>query len=31
MFRHPKFRQAGLIVVATTLLLIIPNLTKIIG
>jgi hypothetical protein len=31
MFRHPKIRQAGLIVVATTLLLIIPNLTKLIG
>jgi hypothetical protein len=31
MFRHPKIRQAGLIVVATTLLLIIPNLTKLMG
>lgn len=31
MFRHPKIRQAGLIVVATTLLLIIPNMSKMFG
>ena len=31
MFKHTKIRQAGLIVLATTLLLILPNLTKVIG
>jgi hypothetical protein len=31
MFKHPKFRQAGIILVATTLLLIIPNLSRIVG
>ena len=31
MFKHTKVRQAGLIVFATTLLLILPNLTKVIG
>jgi hypothetical protein len=31
MFKHTKVRQAGLILFATTLILILPNLTKIIG
>ncbi len=31
MFKHPKFRQAGLILFATTLLLILPNLTRLFG
>jgi hypothetical protein len=31
MFKHSKVRQAGLILFATTLLLILPNLTKVIG
>ncbi|CAI8829036.1 t-SNARE coiled-coil homology domain-containing protein [Pseudomonas sp. IT-P12] len=31
MFKHSKVRQAGLILFATTLLLIVPNLTKVIG
>lgn len=31
MFKQPKVRQAGLILFATTLLLILPNLTKVIG
>ncbi|MBK5012186.1 hypothetical protein IAE33_004046 [Pseudomonas sp. S60] len=31
MFRHSKVRQAGLILVATTLLLILPNLTRLFG
>ncbi len=31
MFKQSKIRQAGLIVIATTLLLILPNLTKVIG
>jgi hypothetical protein len=31
MFKHPKFRQAGLIVFATTLLLILPNLGRVFG
>lgn len=31
MFKHSKLRQAGLILFATTLILILPNLTKIIG
>ncbi len=31
MFKHTKIRQAGLILLATTLLLILPNLTKVIG
>ncbi len=31
MFRHAKFRQAGLIVFATTLLLILPNMTRLFG
>lgn len=31
MFKHPKIRQAGLIVFTTTLLLIVPNLSKLFG
>jgi len=31
MFKHPKIRQAGLIVFATTLLLILPNMNRLIG
>ncbi|CAI8765724.1 t-SNARE coiled-coil homology domain-containing protein [Pseudomonas sp. IT-P171] len=31
MFKHSKVRQAGLILFATMLLLILPNLTKVIG
>jgi hypothetical protein len=31
MFKQSKVRQAGLILFATTLLLILPNLTKVIG
>ncbi|TWS04808.1 hypothetical protein FIV36_09985 [Pseudomonas extremaustralis] len=31
MFKHSKVRQAGLILFATTLILILPNLTKIMG
>lgn len=31
MFKHSKVRQAGLIVFATTLLLIVPNLTRVFG
>ncbi|SDZ32332.1 hypothetical protein SAMN03159453_03253 [Pseudomonas sp. NFIX28] len=31
MLKHSKVRQAGLILFATTLLLILPNLTKVIG
>ena len=31
MLNHTKLRQAGLILFATTLLLILPNLTKVIG
>lgn len=31
MFRHAKFRQAGLIVFATTLLLILPNMSRLFG
>jgi hypothetical protein len=31
MFKHSKVRQAGLILFATTLLLILPNITKVIG
>ncbi|SDT42112.1 hypothetical protein SAMN05216598_5618 [Pseudomonas asplenii] len=31
MFKQSKVRQAGLIVFATTLLLILPNLTKLAG
>ena len=31
MFRHSKVRQAGLILFATTLLLILPNLTHLFG
>ena len=31
MFKQPKVRQAELILFATTLLLILPNLTKVIG
>ncbi|MBA6095643.1 MULTISPECIES: hypothetical protein [Pseudomonas] len=31
MFRHSKIRQAGLILFATTLLLIVPNLTRLFG
>ncbi len=29
MFKHSKIRQAGLILFATTLILILPNLTKV--
>jgi hypothetical protein len=31
MFKQSKVRQAGLILFATTLILILPNLTKVIG
>ncbi|AZE56953.1 hypothetical protein J2Y83_004265 [Pseudomonas marginalis] len=31
MFKHSKVRQAGLILFATTLILILPNLTKVLG
>jgi len=31
MFKHSKARQACLIVFATTLLLILPNISKLIG
>ena len=31
MLKHTKLRQAGLILFDTTLLLIVPNLTKVIG
>lgn len=31
MFKQPKIRQASLIVFATTLILIIPNLTRLVG
>lgn len=31
MFRQPKFRQAGLIVFATTVILILPNLTRLVS
>ena len=31
MFKHSKLRQAGLIVFATTLLLILPNLGRLFG
>ncbi|CAH0274044.1 hypothetical protein FBY06_11056 [Pseudomonas sp. SJZ085] len=31
MFKHSKVRQAGLILFATTLLLILPNIPKVIG
>jgi hypothetical protein len=31
MLKYTKVRQAGLILFATTLLLILPNLTKVIG
>ena len=31
MFNHSKILQAGLILFATTLILILPNLTKVIG
>jgi hypothetical protein len=31
MFKHSKFRQAGLIVFAITLLLIVPNMTRLFG
>lgn len=31
MFKHSKVRQAGLILFATTLLLIVPNLTRLFG
>lgn len=31
MFRQPKVRQAGLIVFATTVILILPNLTRLVG
>jgi hypothetical protein len=31
MFKHSKVRQAGLIVFATTLLLILPNMTRLFG
>ena len=31
MFKQPKIRQASLIVFATTLILILPNLTRLVG
>ncbi|TBU79945.1 hypothetical protein DNK31_18245 [Phytopseudomonas daroniae] len=31
MFKKPKFRQAGLILFATAVLLILPNLSRMIG
>jgi len=31
MFKHSKVRQAGLIVFATALLLIVPNMTRLFG
>ncbi|MDB6049409.1 MAG: hypothetical protein JWR17_2155 [Pseudomonas sp.] len=31
MFKHSKIRQAGLIVVVTTLVLILPNMTRLFG
>jgi competence protein ComGC len=31
MFKQPKMRQAGLIVVAVALILIVPNLTRFVG
>jgi hypothetical protein len=31
MFKYAKFRQAGLIVAATTLLLIVPNVGRLFG
>lgn len=31
MFKYSKFRQAGLIVVVTTLVLILPNMTRLFG
>jgi hypothetical protein len=31
MFKHSKIRQASLIVFATTLILILPNLTRLVG
>ncbi|MSR08339.1 MAG: hypothetical protein EXR82_02225 [Gammaproteobacteria bacterium] len=31
LFKHSKVRQAGLILFATTLILILPRLTKVIG
>ncbi len=31
MFKQPKVRQAGLIVFATALLLILPNITRLVG
>jgi len=31
MFKHDKVRQAGIIVVITTLLLILPNLSRLFG
>jgi hypothetical protein len=31
MFNKPKFRQAGLILFATAVLLILPNLSRMIG
>lgn len=31
MFKEPKYRQAGLILFATTVILILPNLSRMIG
>lgn len=31
MFKQPKIRQASLIVFATTVILILPNLTRLVG
>jgi hypothetical protein len=31
MFRQPKFRQASLIVFATTVILILPNMTRLVS
>lgn len=31
MFKHAKYRQASLIVLATTVILILPNVTRLVG
>lgn len=31
MFKQPKFRQAGIILFATTVILILPNLTRMVS
>lgn len=31
MFKHAKFRQATLIVLATTIILILPNVTRLVS